>query len=169
VIKASYKVRDGVVTAIAGDAFSRVTATVRRSADVIAQARIPIGTREADSLTMWVNDFPVDLQPGPGQLTRRSYAVNATYRSVNYRLDPRTSDASWFRRDDRFLGTFTRSYAGEIDWEPIQGVEVTATDAVMGYALAAAFGTGAASTVLLVIEAAFRVIGLVLKELPNWP
>jgi hypothetical protein len=43
VIKASYKVRDGVVTAVARDAASRVTASVRRSEDVVALARIPIG------------------------------------------------------------------------------------------------------------------------------
>jgi hypothetical protein len=159
VIKASYKLVDGVVTAVARDAVSRVTATVRRSEDVIALAHIPIGTREADSLTMRVNDFPVDLQPGPGKLTRSSYVVKAIYRAVNYRLDPLTSDTSWFRRDDTSLGTFTRSFDGEIDWEPYRGVEVTATDAAMGYALAAAFGTGAASAVLLVINAALRIIG----------
>jgi hypothetical protein len=158
VIQASYEVGDGVVTAVVRHGASCVTATVRRSDDVEPLARIPIGTREADALTMLVNDSSVDLQPGPGQLTKRSYAVTAIYRGANYRLDPFTSDASWFRRDDRFLGTFTRSVGGEIKWEPERGVEVTATDAVVGYALAAAFGTGAASTVLLVIGAAFRLI-----------
>jgi hypothetical protein len=165
VINATYKVQDGVVTAVARHVASRVTATVRRSEDVEVLARIPIGTRDADALTMLVNDTPVDLQPGPGKLTKGSYAVTAIYGGVNYRLDPHTSDASWFRRDDAFLGTFTRSFDGDIKWEPFRGVEVTATDAVMGYALAAAFGTGAASTVWLVIEAAFRVIGLALERL----
>jgi hypothetical protein len=163
VIEVSYDVGDGVVTVVARDVAASTTATVRRSEDFEILAHIPIGTRSGDALTMLVDNTPVDLRPGPSRLTRGSYEVTAVHKGIIYRLDrvwglsSGSTTSSRLTRDGVRRGTFTRFTDGEIRVEWESGIEVTTTDAAIGYALAGAFGTGAESTAWLIIEALFAL------------
>ncbi|AGJ58001.1 MULTISPECIES: hypothetical protein [Streptomyces] len=83
-----------------------------------------------------------------GLLTRRSYRaeVESAARGQIYLLVPDSLGTSRLLRDGRLLGVFTSTGDGTVgaEWEePKSGERVEPHDAAVGYALAAAFGTGA--------------------------
>ena len=131
-------VTDGVVTAVA----EGVTAVISRSATVEVVKHVPIGTREAEELSMTVDGRPATLTPGPGGLTRGSYKVTAVHDGVTYVLKPGSSTASRLTRDGTELGELSRGESAAVKAWWKEQATVTATDAVIGHALAAAFGTG---------------------------
>ena len=135
-------VADGVVTAVADETTATHTAVIRRSAGAEVVKHVPIGTRNAPDLSMTVDDQPVTLTPGPGGLTRGSYKVTAVHAGATYVLKPGSATASRLTRDGAQLGELSRSDATTVKawWD--EGATVTGTDAAIGYALAAAFGTG---------------------------
>ncbi|MFD0265689.1 hypothetical protein ACFVGY_03710 [Streptomyces sp. NPDC127106] len=129
-----------------GDGIPR--ADLRRAAATPVDAQVPIGTRDPDALTLAVGGTPVVLRPAKGFLTRRSYRVDAGEGGAGYahRLVPVSLGTSRLLRDGVPLGEFTSTGDGQVtvEWsEDGTGARPEAYDAAMGYALAAAFGTGA--------------------------
>ncbi|MDT9691102.1 hypothetical protein Q5762_22680 [Streptomyces sp. P9(2023)] len=117
---------------------------------------IPIGTRAAGRLTLTVDGAPAVLRPARGRILRRSYRVDATVAGTRYRLVPCSYGESRLLRDGRVLGTLESTGDGTVDADWAPGTETGAgtgaetgaapepLDRVVGTALAAAFGTGAA-------------------------
>ncbi|MFC7902088.1 hypothetical protein ACFUV1_18295 [Streptomyces griseoincarnatus] len=126
------------------------TVEIRRSPDTEVATHVPIGTRDPRRLTLLVDGVEETLRPAKGFLSRRSYrveAVSAT-RERRYVLVPDSTDTSRLLRDKRRLGVFTSTGDGNVsvEWENGEGRSTTAPepyDAAVGYALAAAYGTGA--------------------------
>ncbi|GIF07260.1 hypothetical protein [Actinoplanes siamensis] len=114
----------------------RATAVVERIRDPKLHRHIPIGTRDREHLRMMVDDVPVILRPGAGRWSRRSYRVVVEHDGRQYVYRPKTSESSRLTRDGFRVGDFTGTNP---EWhgspEPV--------DAAVGYALAAAFGSGA--------------------------
>ncbi|WP_312847613.1 hypothetical protein [Streptomyces sp. WAC08241] len=135
------------------------TVEMRRAPGTPPDGQVPIGTRDPERLTLTVDGTEETLRPAKGFLTRRSYRVEATSttRGHTYRLVPDSLATSRLLRDGRLLGVFTSSGDGHVtaDWEtpdaPARPPEPY--DASMGYALAAAFGTGAEPMWRLVLDA----------------
>lgn len=110
---------------------------------------MPIGTRDPDHLTLLVDGAEETLRPSKGFLTRRSYRVEVVSgaRECGYLLVPDSLGTSRLLRDERLLGIFTSTGDGNVtvEWEAESdsGRVLEPYDASVGYALAAAFGTGA--------------------------
>ncbi|MFE0650003.1 hypothetical protein ACFVZH_15605 [Streptomyces sp. NPDC059534] len=107
-----------------------------------ADAHTPIGTRRAGLLTLSVDGEPATVRAARGRLLRRSYRVDARVGGVRYRLVPCGYDYSAFSRDGRRIGTLLSSGNGRVqdEWDGTPDP----LDRVLGTALAAGFGTGAA-------------------------
>uniref|UniRef100_A0AAU2K151 Uncharacterized protein n=1 Tax=Streptomyces sp. NBC_00049 TaxID=2903617 RepID=A0AAU2K151_9ACTN len=128
-----------------GEGISRVE--VRRAAGAAVDSAVPIGTRDPDGLSMTLDGAEVSLRPAKGFLTRKSYRVDVG----EHRLVPDSLDGSRLLRGAVVLGVFSSSGDGRVsvDWKG----EPTAHDAAVGYALAAAFGTGAEPMWKLTLDA----------------
>jgi hypothetical protein len=149
---------EGRVAVTVQDAQSQSTAVLVRSTDTEVLTHVPIGSREAQHLAMVVDEMPVVLALGPGEYTRNSYQVSATVGSVSYQLVPSSDVSSVLTRDTERLGEFTRGESGiSVSWH--EGATVGPVDAAVGYALAAAFGTGAKSMPGLLFEAFINIVG----------
>ncbi|MFJ4869488.1 hypothetical protein [Streptomyces sp. NPDC088757] len=135
------------------------TVEVRRAPGTTPDTHVPIGTRDPERLTLTVDGTEETLRPAKGFLTRRSYRVEATSatRGHAYLLVPDSLDTGRLLRDGRPLGVFTSSGDGHVtaDWEApnASAHPPEPYDASMGYALAAAFGTGAEPMGRLVLDA----------------
>lgn len=132
----------GGVVVVEGDLVPRVV--LRRAAGTRATNEyVPIGTRKAGRLALTVDGEGAALAPGRGRLIRRSYRVDVRHAGRLWRLVPYSVLASRLLRDGQRLGVFTSQGDGRVtaEWQP--AAKQDATDAALGYALAAAFGTGA--------------------------
>ncbi|WP_171164431.1 hypothetical protein [Streptomyces sp. I05A-00742] len=132
---------------------------VSRRPGAATEAYIPIGTRGADELTVTVDGAVGTIKPSKGRLTRRSFAVDVSYAGTAYRLVPDSLDGSRLLRGRRRIGTFTSAGDGTVpvaEW--IEGADARPLDAAVGYALAAAFGTGAQPMWMLTLEAVSAVL-----------
>lgn len=129
----------GAVT-VSGDGLRRVE--LRRTGGE-PDAHTPVGTRAADRPALTVDGEPAGLDPAGGRLTRRSYRVDAVCGAVRYRLVPDSPAGSRLLREGRRLGTLQCDGDGRVDAEWREGAKVPPLDVSVGYALAAAFGTGA--------------------------
>ncbi|MEV8586679.1 hypothetical protein [Streptomyces sp. NPDC051180] len=105
-------------------------------------AHTPIGSRRRALLALSVDGVPASIGPARGRLLRRSYRVDARVGGVRYRLMPCGYEHSALSRDGRRIGTLQSSGDGRVvdEWEGAPDP----LDLVLGTALAAAFGTGAA-------------------------
>ncbi|KUO16851.1 hypothetical protein [Streptomyces dysideae] len=139
----------GEVT-VEGAAIPRIV--LSRAAGTGAKAHIPVGTRDGGRLTLTVDGTEVSVTPAKGRLTRRSYRVDVRHAGHRWRLVPDSVPGSRLLRDGRRLGDLTSEGDGRVlvEWRP--DGKVDALDAALGYALAAAFGTGAQSAWTLVID-----------------
>lgn len=119
---------------------------------------IPIGTRRRRDLSMTVGGQDIDLRPGTGRLTRRSYRIAVGTPAGDLLFTPCTPAESRLvrgssYRGDNELAMFERAADGGVfaTWSAsvtALGVVVKAptpepAEAAIGYALAAGFGTGA--------------------------
>jgi hypothetical protein len=136
---------------VAGDGLPAVH--LRRDEAAEVSRYVPIGTRDAAHLTLTVDGTPATLSPGRGRFTRGSFRVDARVDGVSYHFHPSDEDGSRLSRDGRRLG--------EILLEPetvelmagwASGADVRPRDAAVGYALATAFGTGAESTLMMLVH-----------------
>jgi hypothetical protein len=119
---------------------------IRRAPGTVTESHVPIGTRDPERLTLVVGDAKETLRPAKGFLTRRSYRVEAVSgaRGCGYLLVPDSLGTSRLLRDKRLLGVFTSTGDGNVTVEWEAGIHALEPyDASVGYALAAAFGTGA--------------------------
>lgn len=114
---------------------------------------IAIGTRDPRHLTMTVAGEAVELKPGKGRLSRRSYRVDVTHAGRSYRLQPDSIPSSRFTRDRARTGGLSSDGDGLVIAEWREGAEVEAADAAVAYALAAAFGTGAQPMWMTAVDA----------------
>lgn len=129
---------------------------IRRVPGTALESHVPIGTRDPDRLNLLIDGVEEILRPAKGFLTRRSYrvAVVSAARKCTYLLVPDSVGTSRLLRDRRRLGVFTSTGDGKVsvEWEPGRAPEPY--DAAVGYALAAAFGTGAEPMWKLTLDAA---------------
>lgn len=116
---------------------------LRRVAGTRTEEHIPIGTRKRGRLTLDVDGQEAVVRPAKGRLTRRSYRVDVRHAGHAYRLVPDSVAGSRLLKDRKHIGDFTSEGDGHVLAEWKEGARVEATDAALGYALAAAFGTGA--------------------------
>ncbi|CAM4452615.1 hypothetical protein NONI108955_29785 [Nocardia ninae] len=138
----------------------RVGARTRRS--------VPIGTRDASCLVARVNDRAMKVLPGSGRVFKRSYRVVAEIDDRVMSLGPKSIDTCRFidgrpGEIEKSFCEFTLRSDGSIDveWETPTEIKVlghtveppqpTEEDALIGFALAAAFGTGALSATSIVM------------------
>ncbi|WP_262387254.1 hypothetical protein [Streptomyces sp. TRM49041] len=150
-IRVSLDTVGGAVT-VHGDAVPGIA--VRRADGVDrVDAHIPVGTRDGALLSLTVDGADVPIRPGKGRLTRGSFRVDVPYDGIVYRLVPDSMAESRLLRGRQRIGGFSSDGDGVVlaRWE--EGVRVRAVEAALGYALAAAFGTGAQPMWLLMADA----------------
>ncbi|WP_244410147.1 hypothetical protein [Streptomyces albofaciens] len=135
------------------------TAVLRRAPDAVPAGSVPIGTRDAAALRLTVDGHPGHITPGKGRPARRSHRVDVIYGGVLYRLLPDSPGGSRLVKDGRRIADFSSDGGGHVwaDWHPDVAPPLR-EDAAVGYALAAAFGTGAEPSWRLLVRA---VAGLV--------
>ncbi|MHA5052167.1 hypothetical protein [Streptomyces sp. SD15] len=121
-------------------------AELRRLAGAKVNEHVPIGTRDADRLVLTVAGEDARITPARGRISRRSYRVDVAYGGAAYRLVPCSPADSKLLKDRRRIGVLTSRGDGSAEAEWKRGGKVLPQDAAIGYALAAAFGTGAQST-----------------------
>lgn len=132
-----------------------VPSVVVRRAEGMADVdeHIPVGTRDGALLSLVVDGGAVPIRPGKGRLTRRSFRVDVTYEGVAYRLVPDALSESRLLRDGTPIGRFSSDGDGIVLAEWQDDARVRAVEAALGYALAAAFGTGAQPMWMLMLDA----------------
>lgn len=116
--------------------------TLRRNPGAKVDEQVAIGTRAPEQLTLAIGGTAATLRPAKGGLSRRSYRVDAEYDGAKYRLLPDSIPSSRLTRDGRHIGDFSSDGDGRVSAEWCEGADVRPADASVGYALAAAFGTG---------------------------
>jgi len=120
---------------------------------------IPIGTRRGEDLVLTVGGVPATIRPGPGRLRRRSHDVEVDIGTLRFRArnGPRSSTLLRNGRDlgELYLHRVDGDLTAVVDWSD-DGDTVT-PDAVIGYVLAIAFGTGADHAAVMV---AHGVLGM---------
>ncbi|MEV8306864.1 hypothetical protein AB0P36_05740 [Streptomyces flavidovirens] len=112
----------------------------------------PVGTRSARRLALTVGDTTALLVPARGHLSRRSYRVDATVAGITYRLVPHTLAESRLLRDGAGLGVFQADGDAQVVAVWSEGTVPDPVDISVGYALAAAFGTGAQHFLAAVVD-----------------
>ncbi len=118
------------------------TVLVREGGVDGADPHSAIGTRNAGALTLTVAGVPAAIAPGKGRFRRSTYKVDATLDGVRYRLVPTSIATSSFLRDGERLGEFTADGDETVLVEWDKKAASCPTSAAVGYALAAAYGTG---------------------------
>ncbi|MGW5116435.1 hypothetical protein ACWEQ8_13535 [Streptomyces noursei] len=141
---------DGTLT-VSGEKIP--TVALVRAADTDVDDHIPIGTRSARQLSLTVDGRSARITPAPGRLLRRSYRVDVECAGVRYRLTPNSIDGSKLLKDGRAVAELSSSGDGHVLAEWPEDSDVLPQDAAVGYALAAAFGTGAQPFWMTAIEA----------------
>jgi hypothetical protein len=136
---------------VEGEAVPRIV--LRRAAGTEAEEHIPVGTRDGGRLTLTVDGEEAGVHPAKGRLTRGSYAVDVRHAGHVWRLVPDSIPSSRLLRDGRRLGEFTSEGNGEVSAEWRADATPETIDVALGYALAAAFGTGAQPMWMLVADA----------------
>lgn len=120
------------------------TVVIQRSPAAELNEYVPIGTRNADHLTMSVDGVEAELRPGPGKLTRGSYRVELTLAGTHYKFTPDSDDDTLLKRDGIPTASFSMDGEGTfaVYWQADRDDSQPA-DAAIGYALSVAFRTGA--------------------------
>ncbi len=139
----------GEVT-VSGERVPRVE--LWRAEGTEGEDHIPVGTRDGARLTLTVDGEDAVIDPAKGRLTRRSYRVDVRYAERSWRLVPDSIPGSRLVRAGAYLGDFSSDGDGKVLVEWREDAEPEALDAALGYALAAAFGTGAQPLWMTAIE-----------------
>lgn len=145
-----------------------------RAPGATVRADIPIGTRDAAALALTVDDEPVELRPSRGGLTRRSYRVAVRRGTDDLLFTPSSPTTARLVRGSRYrgdneVGTFERADGSLLtaQWSEdisalgvrVAGLAPLPWEAAVGYALAAAFGTGAQFLLGALLEGSEHVSG----------
>ncbi|MFJ9769315.1 hypothetical protein ACIRUY_36495 [Streptomyces erythrochromogenes] len=136
---------------VTGDRVPRVV--MERTGGAEAESHVPIGTRDPARLVLRIAGEEVELMPSKGFLTRGSYRVDVG----EHRFVPVSLDGSRLSRGGVDLGLFVSTGDGRVsaEWEDGQP---QGYDAAVGYALAAAFGTGAEPAWKLTLDAVLEAM-----------
>ncbi|NUP17217.1 MAG: hypothetical protein HOZ81_14135 [Streptomyces sp.] len=145
----------GEVT-VEGESVPRIE--LLRAEGTEAEEHIPIGTRDGGRLTLTVDGEEAVIDPAKGRLTRRSYRVDVRHADHTWRLVPDSIPGSRLLRDEQHIGDFSSDGDGRVLAEWREDAEPEALDVALGYALAAAFGTGAQPMWMLTVEAAGEML-----------
>ncbi|MER6698164.1 hypothetical protein ABT289_13395 [Streptomyces fimicarius] len=135
---------------VSGEGIPRVVLT--RAPGAEADAHTVIGTRAPRRLTLTVDGRDATIKPGKGKLRRRSYRVDVRCAGTSYRLVPDSIASSRLTRDGRHIGDFSSNGDRRVIAEWRDGAAVEPLDAAIGYALAAAFGTGGQPMWMMAVE-----------------
>ncbi|MFJ5807100.1 hypothetical protein [Streptomyces sp. NPDC093093] len=117
-----------------------------------ADPQIRIGTRDPEHLTLTIDGRTSPLLPAKGRLTRSSYRVEVEHEGARYVLVPDSVPGSRLTRDGTHLGDFTADGDALVIAEWQEHVDLRPLDASVGYALAAAFGTGAQPMWMMIVD-----------------
>ncbi|MEV6677588.1 hypothetical protein AB0N09_12080 [Streptomyces erythrochromogenes] len=137
---------------VTGDGVPRVV--MERTGGAEVESHVPIGTRDPANLVMRVAGEEVELRPSKGFLTRTSYRVDVG----DHRFVPVSLDGSRLSRGGVELGMFVSTGDGRVTAEWVDGRQPEGYDAAVGYALAAAFGTGAEPAWKLTLDAVLEAM-----------
>lgn len=143
-------------------------AVIERIGDGPTVSWVPIGTRDPAALVLRVGGAAHELRPSKGGLTRRSYQVRARLDGTDLLLTPSSPTTARLVRGERYrgdneLGTFERVADVVVPavWRTeaspastTQTLRAEPAEAAVGYALAAAFGTGARFFLAALLEGA---------------
>lgn len=138
---------------------------------------VPIGTRDGSCLRARVNDRAMRVRPGKGRVLERSYRVIAEIDDRVVSLGPKSVDTCRFldgrpQEIEKSFCEFTARADGaiEVAWETpteikalghtVEPPRPSEEDVLIGFALAAAFGTGS-------LSATSVVMGFVSAALPG--
>ncbi|RPK93961.1 hypothetical protein [Streptomyces sp. ADI98-10] len=141
----------GEMLVVSGEGIPRVVLTRAPGAEV--DDHIVIGTRDPRRLTLTVDGREATIVPGKGKLRRRSYRVDVRCTGASYRLVPDSVPSSRLTRDGRHIGDFSSDGDRRVLAEWRDGATVEPADAAIGYALAAAFGTGGQPMWMMAVDA----------------
>ncbi|MFE6767619.1 hypothetical protein ACFVFD_01415 [Streptomyces fimicarius] len=141
----------GEMLIVSGEGIPRVVLT--RAPGAEADDHIVIGTRDPRRLTLTVDGRDATIKPGKGKLRRRSYRVDVRCAGTFYRLVPDSIPSSRLTRDGKHIGDFSSNGDRRVIAEWRDGAAVEPLDAAIGYALAAAFGTGGQPMWMMAVEA----------------
>ncbi|WP_435058962.1 hypothetical protein [Streptomyces sp. bgisy060] len=144
-----WDVERGGVT-VSGERVPRVE--LRRAEGTEGEDHVPVGTRDGALLTLTVDGEEAVVDPAKGRLTRRSYRVDVRCAERSWRLVPDSLPGSRLVRSGVRLGEFSSDGDGKVLVEWREDAEPEALDAALGYALAAAFGTGAQPLWMTAVE-----------------
>ncbi|GGG21284.1 hypothetical protein GCM10007304_38920 [Rhodococcoides trifolii] len=146
------------------DGEPRTTVSVRRTGGA-DHTRTPIGTRDPSAITASIDGRPVELTPGKARIMKRSYDVGISFDGRLITMRAKNLEASTLlcgTTDDGMnsFGELTRVYDGTVDIEwsvPFAAMKKTIEppipsreEALVGIAVAAAFGTGGLSAATIV-------------------
>ncbi|MER7882416.1 hypothetical protein ABTY35_06205 [Streptomyces fimicarius] len=140
----------GEILIVSGEGIPRVVLT--RAPGAEPDAHIVIGTRDPRRLTLTVDGRDATIKPRKGRLRRRSYRVDVRCAGTSYRLVPDSIASSRLTRDGRHIGDFSSNGDRRVIAEWRDGAAVEPLDAAIGYALAAAFGTGGQPMWMMAVE-----------------
>ncbi|MET9768237.1 hypothetical protein [Streptomyces sp. NPDC006415] len=140
----------GEMIVVSGERIPRVVLT--RAPGATVGDHIPIGTRDRRHLTLTVDGQEATIAPGKGKLRRRSYRVDVRHAGTSYRLVPDSIPSSRLIRNGKRIGDFSSAGDRRVLAEWRDGAVVEPADAAIGYALAAAFGTGGQPMWMMAIE-----------------
>lgn len=141
----------GEMLVVSGERIPRVVLTRAPGAEV--DDHIVIGTRDPHHLTLTVDGREATITPGKGKLRRRSYRVDVRCAGTSYRLVPDSIPSSRLTRNGKHIGDFSSDGDRRVIAEWRDGAAVEPLDAAVGYALAAAFGTGGQPMWMMAVDA----------------
>lgn len=140
----------GEMLVVSGERIPCVVLTRAPGAEV--DDHIAIGTRDPRHLTLTVDGREATITPGKGKLRRRSYRVDVRCAGTSYRLVPDSIPSSRLTRDGKHIGDFSSDGDRRVLAEWRSGAVVEPADAAIGYALAAAFGTGGQPLWMMLVD-----------------
>ncbi|MFD5200113.1 hypothetical protein ACFWM7_08125 [Streptomyces sp. NPDC058375] len=140
----------GEMIVVSGERIPRVVLT--RAPGATVDDHIAIGTRDRRHLTLTVDGREATIAPGKGKLRRRSYRVDVRHAGTSYRLVPDSIPSSRLTRNGKRIGDFSSAGDRRVLAEWRDGAVVEPADAAIGYALAAAFGTGGQPMWMMAVE-----------------
>ncbi|MFJ8254947.1 hypothetical protein [Streptomyces sp. NPDC094466] len=148
--------KHGEMLVVSGQGIPRVVLT--RAPGTEIDDHIAIGTRDPRRLTLTVDGREATIRPGKGKLRRRSYRVDVRCAGTSYRLVPDSIPSSRLTRAGKHLGDFSSDGDRRVIAEWRAGAAVEPADAAIGYALAAAFGTGGLPMWMMAVEAVSELL-----------
>lgn len=128
------------------------TATITRAEGAATRRWVPIRSRDADALVLRLDDSVLPLRPSRGRVLRRSFRVDTVMAGSTYTLTPCKRNASRFlkaREPLAVLTAYSENACAEAEWTS----QASGAEVALAYALAAAFGVGAAHVVAVVFQA----------------